>query len=85
MKKEHEVTVTLKERFGKEAFAKTYRIALWDDFVGNKNPKEHGFLAHTTSFIDTLIMNNTTLTKPQCKKRDVYVVKFGLGVGTEIS
>lgn len=33
MKNNYEVTVNVRKELGDEVFAKTYRIALWDDLV----------------------------------------------------
>lgn len=39
MTKNYELQINLNDTNGNNAFSESYKIALWDDFVRNSNPK----------------------------------------------
>ncbi len=58
MKNDYELVINVKKNLWEEVFAKTYKIALWDELVGNKNPKEQGLTAHIDGLITQLKLNS---------------------------
>lgn len=66
-------------------FANTYKIALREAFVTNTNPKEHGLASHTEGYVTQLRLNTPPLKKQPLKKRQIYVVNYGMNTGSEIN
>ncbi len=85
MKKEYELAISLKELLWNSVFSESYRIALRDKFVENKNPKEHGFKNHLEGFVFQLKQNSKELVKQAYSKRQIYVVSYGMNTGSEIN
>lgn len=48
-------------------------------------PKEHGFKGHVESFVTQVKRNCTPLVKKPFKKRDIYVVSYGMNTGSEVN
>lgn len=82
--REYQLDVILKDA-GKEAFANSYKIALRETFVNNKEPKEHGFKNHVEGFVTQLKFNAQTLTKLSLAKWQIFVVSFGMNTGSEVN
>lgn len=85
MLRDYEIEVRLKGA-DKDVFNKSYKIALWDELVWNKNPKEHNLTAHVEGLITQLRLNTKPLVKQQSiKKRQIYTVNFSSTIGSEIT
>lgn len=83
MKREYELEVHLKEiaaettqANAKTPFSKTYKIALWDEFVSNKTPKENGFAEHVDRLAAQLKLSAVSLTRHDLKRRQIVAVNF---------
>jgi mRNA-degrading endonuclease toxin of MazEF toxin-antitoxin module len=85
MEENYQIDVHVKEKMGKEIFRESYEITLSKDFVENTKPKEHGVQNHIRHFVENLKQNNTSVEKQVYKKRQIYVVNYGLNVGSEIN
>jgi len=81
----YQIDVKLKEALGKELFAESYQIQLAQEFVANKNPKDHGFKNHVEGFLVQLKQNSSPLTKQSFTKWQIYVVSYGMNTGSEIN
>lgn len=81
MTNDYQIDIKLKDSLtGNDVFVESYKIALRKEFVENTAPKEHGFKPHVESFVMQLKKNCTKPAKKPLKKRDIYVVKFGLNI-----
>jgi mRNA-degrading endonuclease toxin of MazEF toxin-antitoxin module len=86
MTKDYLLDVKLTEHAtGQDAFSESYKIALRPEFVNNKTPKEHCFVNHLNSFLTQLKKNSYPLVKKPFKKRQIYVVSYGMNLGSEIN
>ena len=85
MKNDYELTVHVKKTLGDEVFAKTYKIALRDELVWGKNPKEHNLTSHIEGLITQLKLNSIQLQKLPVKKFEIYAVNFSSSIGSEIT
>lgn len=87
--KEYDLNVTLSTKdWNKkvDVFSDSYRIALRDTFVeATNNPKEQSFKNHVESFVKLLKLNCIQLTARSFKKRQIYVVRFGMNTWSEIN
>lgn len=82
----YQLDVNLKDiATGTDAFSESYRVVMWRDFVENKQPKDHCFKNHVEGFVTLLRKNLLPLTKNNYKKWDIYVVSYGMNVGSEIN
>lgn len=86
MTKDYQLDILLKEKSTwKEAFSESYQIAMRPEFVANTTPKEHGFKNHAASFVVQLQKNSYPLVKRPFKKRQIYVVSYGMNLGSEVN
>ena len=85
MLKEYTLNVSLKDK-ANEAFATSYKIALREDFVTWKLPKELNLKNQTEGFVAQLKMNAKPIVKRSFQKWQIRVVNYGLNnTGSEIN
>lgn len=82
---DYTLDVKLKELLWKELFGESFKIKLQPEFVANTEPKQHGFKNHVNGFVGSLKQNSSTVEKQVYKKRDIYVVSFGMNTWSEIN
>lgn len=83
--KNYELNVCMREVMWREVFNENYQLQLEPSFVENKQPKDHGLQNHVRWFVTQLKLNATPLQKQSLKKREIYVVNYGMNTGSEMN
>lgn len=83
--KNYELNVCVREVMWKEVFNESYQLQLEPSFIENKLPKAHGLQNHVRGFVSQLKLNTLPVSKLPLKKREIYVVSYGMNTGSEIN
>lgn len=84
MLKDYLIEVRVK-RANKNVFARTYRIALRDEFVNGDFLKAHTLQNHVNNFIKQVKLNSLPTVERTFAKREIYAVDYGINTGSEIN